>query len=76
MTYLGSRQADMQRISALTVAADYSSTIALMGHCSAQEPQEAHLSWSMTYWVSPWEIASQGHWSAQEPQEMQASVIL
>ena len=56
---------------------DYSaSTGAPTGQVSAQEPQPMQVSASITYCVSPCEIAATGQFSAQAPQEMQASVIL
>ena len=41
-----------------------------------QAPQSTQVSASITYWVSPWEMASTGQFSAQVPQLTQASVIL
>jgi hypothetical protein len=54
---------------------DYASEIAPVGHVLSQAPQSMQASASMTYWVSPWEIASTGQDSMQLPQLMQVSLI-
>ena len=54
---------------------DYASTIAPVGHVPSQAPQSMQVSASMTYWESPWLIASTGQEEAQLPQLMQVSLI-
>ena len=55
---------------------NYSSTGALTGHASAQEPQLMHSSALITYLPSPSEMQLTGQASAQAPQLMHSSVIL
>jgi hypothetical protein len=47
-----------------------------MGQTSAQEPQSMHLLSSITYWLSPWEIASTGQFGSQAPQDTHSLLIL
>ena len=49
--------------------------MAPVGQVSAQEPQSMQEPASMTYWVSPWEIAPTGQAPSQEPQLTQASLM-
>lgn len=49
--------------------------MALIGHVSEHAPHSTQTFSSITYWVSPWEMAPTGQPSAHEPQLTQASVI-
>ena len=54
---------------------NYPSLIAPVGQTPAQVPQEMQASASITYWLSPWEIALTGHSLSQVPQLTQESEI-
>jgi hypothetical protein len=47
-----------------------------VGQTCSQDAQSVHLAGSMTYWLSPSEMAFSGHSASQAPQEMQSVVIL
>ena len=53
----------------------YSSEIAPVGHCPAQEPQLMHVLASISNLPSPMLIAPTGHWLSHAPQATQASLI-
>ena len=53
----------------------YPPETAPVGQTPAQVPQEMQASASITYWLSPWEIALTGHSLSQVPQLTQESEI-
>lgn len=50
-------------------------SMAPVGHTSAHDPHSMHVSASITYWVSPAEIADTGHTGSHVPHDTQESVI-